>query len=650
MNSTNQHCNSLQALIGIFLHACNAPEAVTELFAHIGISVSVSTINAAITSLSREAFVKLRKLSSQLLSAYAYDNIDIDLKHTPTIENPLTSLIHLTSATAIPLKFVTLDDLRCATYLWERSPMNRSRTIHSPSYPKSKDDDFYNLHGDSIDEHGLLRCDRFNAWVFVRNLLQDGPEYFHSLIHSLPDPEIVDGIPLDERNPKMSQINLRIVDSACATPAENGAILEDTLSGQAGLGDPKDNPKLQDIEDHVILLFRDLGVGDRIQSLLASRSEEQTPWRRLQFLIYVLGLFHVKMACADAVWHTHIESAKSRQNADDFSLMNEKLRPRETRKIQSKPGFRTMHDIIQQIGSVTRLDIWRIEVGKLDPSFTSLEKWAESKPTLESIWTIATHLAKEYVASGDKVADMREKSDEERDAVFENMLLRQQMFLLYEEISYAMNEGDIGRVETCFMPWIWIFQATGKHRYATFMRKYLRDVYTRFPEGLKRAVRMNILVNPTGKKGKFRGVDWVVELNNLYLKRIYGGRFSNHTKQRIIKESPLIGVFKSARVLVNQIFRIGRHTTQHSGPNLKKTFRVIQDYLEENKLNENIVGRRTLHSLPNQIVQGQHLAMTTNPKPFRGERLEIVSDGDLDAHEWIDLLEDAELSEGDFSD
>ncbi|KAJ3715336.1 hypothetical protein C8R42DRAFT_725698 [Lentinula raphanica] len=218
---------------------------------------------------------------------------------------------------------------------------------------------------------------------------------------------------------------------------------------------------------------------------------------------------------------------------------------------------------------------------------------------------------------------MREKSDEERDAVFENMLLQQQMFLLYEEISYAMNEGDIGRVETCFMPWIWIFQATGKHRYATFMRKYLRDVYTRFPEGLKRAVRMNILVNPTGKKAN---------------------------SVRIIKESPLIGVFKSARVLVNQIFRIGRHTTQHSGPNLKKTFRVIQDYLEENKLNENIVGRRTLHSLPNQIVQGQHLAMTTNPKPFRGERLEIVSDGDLDAHEWIDLLEDAELSEGDFSD
>jgi hypothetical protein len=29
---------------------------------------------------------------------------------------------------------------------------------------------------------------------------------------------------------------------------------------------------------------------------------------------------------------------------------------------------------------------------------------------------------------------------------------------------------------------------------------------------------MNILCNPTGKKGKFRAIDWLVEHNNLYLK------------------------------------------------------------------------------------------------------------------------------------
>lgn len=34
----------------------------------------------------------------------------------------------------------------------------------------------------------------------------------------------------------------------------------------------------------------------------------------------------------------------------------------------------------------------------------------------------------------------------------------------------------------------------------------------------RHAVRYHILVNPTGKDKKWRGVDWCVELNNLYTK------------------------------------------------------------------------------------------------------------------------------------
>lgn len=34
----------------------------------------------------------------------------------------------------------------------------------------------------------------------------------------------------------------------------------------------------------------------------------------------------------------------------------------------------------------------------------------------------------------------------------------------------------------------------------------------------RKAIRMNILVNPSGKKRKWRAVDWVVEHNNLFTK------------------------------------------------------------------------------------------------------------------------------------
>lgn len=50
MHSTNQRCNSLQTLLGIFLHACNAPQTVVELMAHLGVSISTTAINHAVDS------------------------------------------------------------------------------------------------------------------------------------------------------------------------------------------------------------------------------------------------------------------------------------------------------------------------------------------------------------------------------------------------------------------------------------------------------------------------------------------------------------------------------------------------------------------------------------------------------------------------
>ena len=66
------------------------------------------------------------------------------------------------------------------------------------------------------------------------------------------------------------------------------------------------------------------------------------------------------------------------------------------------------------------------------------------------------------------------------------MILREEHFLLYEEISHCLNYGDIGRIETCFFPWIYIiFLGCGKHKYVTEMRRYLENVHFMHPKGLR---------------------------------------------------------------------------------------------------------------------------------------------------------------------
>jgi hypothetical protein len=92
----------------------------------MGLSISTTTINEAITSLSKEAREEIQKLAKTFLSIHAYDNLDIDLKHsTPTIENSAETLIHITSGTLFPLYHgVTIEDLDCSDELWKKSLFN----------------------------------------------------------------------------------------------------------------------------------------------------------------------------------------------------------------------------------------------------------------------------------------------------------------------------------------------------------------------------------------------------------------------------------------------------------------------------------------------------------------------------------------------
>ena len=80
---------------------------------------------------------------------------------------------------------------------------------------------------------------------------------------------------------------------------------------------------------------------------------------------------------------------------------------------------------------------------------------------------------------------MRRKAEKERDLQFKNALLLNKYFLLYEELSYAMNSGDIGRVETSIVSWIPILKAIGKHKYATHMTNFLINIHFVYPAGLR---------------------------------------------------------------------------------------------------------------------------------------------------------------------
>jgi len=508
MQSHNQKCNAFQCIIGIFLHSCHTPERVVEALARLGISISQSTIHRAVTSLSLKSAQKLQEMGRQRLCAYAYDNFDIQLKSTtPTVERSNDSLKHLTSGVLLPLQHVKLSDLKFSEYLWQRSEFNPKRASTLPKYTW-RDVLTINPKFRELDDNGLSSRDRFNSWKFLSDLVDYGPEYFRQFKSELGEPEDIDRIPL---TPALQYAPAKAMDVDNSSVEGNIGALEDLFSQGGVFSDVRSSDDIIDLDDLVTLVHGDLGTGERIRTARLRRGTEAGKKNRFQSVFFVMGLFHLKMGCADAFHRVFIKPAAARR--DDTSLMQHivLLRPHDTGTIISSPKFRPIHDSILHDGVCRRIDCWRVEVQARNPAWSTLDKFAESKPTWPDLQRIATYLALNYTAIGKRLVNMREKSEGQRDKQLENVLLLNTYCLLYEELSYAMNAGDIGRVEACFAPWILIFKATGKHKYATHMIRLLE---------LRRAIRYNMLINLSGLPGKFRAVDWLVELLNYYIKVI----------------------------------------------------------------------------------------------------------------------------------
>ncbi|KAG2343227.1 hypothetical protein BDR05DRAFT_976039 [Suillus weaverae] len=125
LQSSNERCNYLQGLLGIFFHSTSVPQKVIDVLAHAGLSMSITSIHNAIHSMSKEIAANIKQGIRSLKVSFAYDNFDIDFKTLePTIGHCLT-FVSATSATSLPLVGIDNPDvLRCSAALWATDSCN----------------------------------------------------------------------------------------------------------------------------------------------------------------------------------------------------------------------------------------------------------------------------------------------------------------------------------------------------------------------------------------------------------------------------------------------------------------------------------------------------------------------------------------------
>ncbi|KAI9431079.1 hypothetical protein H4582DRAFT_1822991 [Lactarius indigo] len=313
LQSANENCNHLQSILGIFIHSANVPQRVAEVLAHAGLTISIKSIQRAVKSMSIDSARKIKMGLRTLKMAVAYDNFDINFKTSePTLAHQ-SSFVSATSATAVPLIGVdNINVLRCSEALWSVDPRN-------PSLPATQG---------GFDEFDLLRFHLINtydrrppgtefsprrkafAW-HVREILINHGQYFRYLSNKLAMPETVLRIPVS----KTDQIPMRSMKIKQSSVDGNIEVMENLLR-QGGLGDPTE-PNFEsngdiDISDFVLLVHGDLLTKERLDTVRDSRCIEETPKNCFQFIVFVLGLFHYKMACVDALWRTYLQVKEGR--------------------------------------------------------------------------------------------------------------------------------------------------------------------------------------------------------------------------------------------------------------------------------------------------------------------------------------------------
>ncbi|KAF8272035.1 hypothetical protein EI94DRAFT_1566986 [Lactarius quietus] len=373
------------------------------------------------------------------------------------------------------------------------------------------------------------------------------------------------------------------------------------------------------MSEFVLPIHGDLLTKERLDTVRDSRRIKDTPKNRFQYVVFVPGLFHYKMACVDTLWRTYLQNEDDRKDVNSTFQHARILHTQETRILTTKPGFRQMHDVIHHELCAAILECWRTEALLSQPGVTSLRQFAESKPDWDLIVKLSEGIVRKYIRMTESLSKSYDKPGTKRDQQYENQSLHNQDYLLYVNFCNTINSGDIGRVEYLFLPWIYVFCGTWKHKYTSQLARFLRNLHDVYPADLRQT-------------NMFQPADWLVEHNNLYTKVIYARSGPNQTIDYICKQSPLIEVFQSWHVIVEAAFQLTHRTLKHMSPDMTATIERLHAHMQSTSLCEFRRGRTVEHEIMDQILRGLQVVHAKKfVLPVDEESHEIKA-ADLEAH------------------
>ena len=441
----------MQVALSFFMLAKRTPAALREVAAHAGWCVSEATMNRMVKSVRLEHQNKLRLQGASWLTSGAWDNLDFHLDVGTMTQANRATFESITTGLIFQLEHgVTREDLQRPNVTPPSGdfPTRRMPNRHNTPAPTIKD---------AIPSRDIReRVHDGMLWVISSILARKCAPALESEFGDIPSTL---HIPIK----KTTHHPVFAVHEKSSSNDGNIKVIR-SLMEQIGVD--------EDVVRHVVMIVHgDLGVLERVKSILESRTIERTDFESMEYLETVPGLFHVLMACADAIWRTYLEPTDLRDEPQGVYQQFVKLNPTQTPKLKTNAPFRMLHDGIDHILSARILECARVALG-----LASVTELVASEFTRADIGRLALDIYARFVEGGATSQDDEDDgfgNDTAKDRAASNKRLFNRDALLYRVLALSIRFGAIGLVEDTLSVWIPIFKSTRKHKYTAHMLEFL---------------------------------------------------------------------------------------------------------------------------------------------------------------------------------
>lgn len=264
------------------------------------------------------------------------------------------------------------------------------------------------------------------------------------------------------------------------------------------------------------LIFGDCLTTLRLHAFKTERSLELDPYERLDWLLPVFGLWHLRFNYAQLLYEHHFVGPNGEH---DSSAMYEPFSNWYDSKSLNPKHFRKVEALIIQTWqskmTAILMQIWFDEHDGKIPEKPDLQNWIERLPQNE-----LTKLVKRIMKWFDK--DCLGKPDGERDEEWCNHINFVRNTLPFLTLQAAIKHADIGVLRHAINECCLLFSGTKRNWLYTrelLYYKWLTDSPAS-DKRLQRAVLYNSLVNPHGSSNTYYEEDNSVEELNLVVKTL----------------------------------------------------------------------------------------------------------------------------------